>query len=322
MGQKNDDAVWGTLKYMSPEQCNAQKISQSSDIFSLGLVLFEMVTGKAAIQADNKFSIINKISNENINYPTDIDPAIKEILQKALQKDPQARYADALDMRQDLLDHLKRIAPDSPIPSSRIEKKTGAKNNSTLDFLLRRMEHKKDFPTMSHQVVELSQKAKASGDTSANILSNAILKDYSLSSKLLRLVNSPLYGQYGGHISTISRAVVILGFEEVRNAALGLMLLDHLKDKNQAESLKEACISSMISGSLANGVAHEMNVKDTEEAYICSMFNQLGKLLAIYYFPEEAEVIFDLVKQKNMTEYAATESVLGVGFDEIGIAIG
>jgi len=322
MGQKNDDAIWGTLKYMSPEQCNAQKITQSSDIFSLGLVLFEMVTGKAAIQADNKFSIINKISNENIEYPTDIDPAIKEILEKALQKKPQDRYADALDMRQDLLDHLKRIAPDSAIPSSRSEKKTGKTNNSTLDFLLRRMEHKKDFPTMSHQVVELSQKAKASGDTSANILSNAILKDYSLSSKLLRLVNSPLYGQYGGHISTISRAVVILGFEEVRNAALGLMLLDHLKDKNQADSLKEACISSMISGSLANGVAQEMNVKDTEEAYICSMFNQLGKLLAIYYFPEESEVIFDLVKQKNMTEHAAAESVLGVGFDEIGMAIG
>ncbi len=74
---------------------------------------------------------------------------------------------------------------------------------------------------MSHQVVEISQKSQSSGDTSANILSNAILKDYSLSSKLLRLVNSPSYGQYGGRISTVSRAVVILGFEEVRNAALG-----------------------------------------------------------------------------------------------------
>ena len=321
MGQKSDDGIWGTFKYMSPEQCTNKKITPSSDLFSLGLVLYEMVTGKQAINADNKFAIINKITNEEIEYPKDIDPAIKEILQKALQKKPEDRYADAIDMRQDLLDHLKRIAPDSPTPVSG-ERKTSASTNSTLQFLLRRMEHKKDFPTMSHQVVEISQKAKSSGDTSANILSNAILKDYSLSSKLLRLVNSPLYGHYGGRISTVSRAVVILGFEEVRNAALGLMLLDHLKDKNQADSLKEACISSMISGSLAHGVASKMNFKDVEEAYVCSMFHQLGKLLAIYYFPEESEVIFDLVKQKNMKEQAAAESVLGVTFEEIGIAVG
>lgn len=100
------------------------------------------------------------------------------------------------------------------------------------------------------------------------------------------------------------------------------MLLDHLKDKNQANSLKEACISSMISGSIAHGVASKMNIKDVEEAYVCSMFHQLGKLLAIYYFPEESEVIFDLVKQKNIKEQDAAESVLGVSFEEIGIAVG
>jgi len=252
LGQRNDDGIWGTFKYMSPEQCNSEKITGSSDIFSLGLVLYEMTTGERAIDADNKFAIINKIVNEEINYPEKIEPAIKEIVEKAVLKNPQERYADALDMRQDLLNHLQRIAPENK--NTEPEKQNAGEVSSTLQFLLRRMEYKKDFPTMSHQVIEISQKAKAAGDTSANILSNAILKDYSLSSKLLRLVNSPLYGQYGGRISTVSRAVVILGFEEVKNAALGLMLLDHLKDKNQANSLKEACISSMISGSLANGL--------------------------------------------------------------------
>ena len=322
LGQRDedDDGIWGTFKYMSPEQCNSQAVTPASDLFSLGLIIYEMVVGKPAIDAENKFTIINKIVNEEISYPKVIDPAIKEIIQKALKKSPDERYTDALDMRQDLLDHLKRLSPEpgNVAPST----KQNNEVNSTLEFLLRRMEHKKDFPTMSHQVIEISQKTKASGDTSANILSNAILKDYSLSSKLLRLVNSPLYSHYGGRISTVSRAVVILGFEEVRNAALGLILLDHLKDKNQAESLKEACISSMISGSIANGVASTMKVKDIEEAYVCSMFHQLGKMLAIYYFPEESEVIFDMVKQKNMKEQAAAESVLGVSFEEIGIAVG
>jgi len=324
LGQKesdsNGEALWGPFKYMSPEQCNHNTLTPASDIFSMGLILYEMILGKQAIDAENKFTIINKIVNEEITYPDDIDIAIKEVLQKALAKDPQERYNDALDMRQDLLDHLQRISPDTETQEK--NDRTSSEHNSTLEFLLRRMEHKKDFPTMSHQVIEISQKAKTAGDTSANVLSNAILKDYSLSSKLLRLVNSPSYGQYGGRISTVSRAVVILGFEEVRNAALGLMLLDHLKDKNQASSLKEACITSMISGSLAHGVASKMNIKDKEEAYVCSMFHQLGKLLSIYYFPEESEIIFDIVKQKNMKEQTAAETVLGVSFEEIGIAVG
>jgi len=324
LGQKNNgsngEGIWGTFKYMSPEQCNNNTLTPASDIFSLGLILYEMILGKQAINAENKFAIINKIVNEEITYPDDLDIAIKEVLQKALTKNPQERYKDALDFRQDLLDHLQRISPDTDTQT--ISDKTSAETSSTLQFLLRRMEHKKDFPTMSHQVIEISQKAKSAGDTSANVLSNAILKDYSLSSKLLRLVNSPSYGQYGGRISTVSRAVVILGFEEVRNAALGLMLLDHLKDKNQANSLKEACISSMISGSLAHGVANKMNIKDKEEAYVCSMFHQLGKLLSIYYFPEESEIIFDIIKQKNMKEQTAAETVLGVSFEEIGIAVG
>ena len=318
LGSQNEDGIWGTLKYLSPEQCDNKDPIPASDIFTLGLILYEMLTGRPAIEADNKFAAINKIVNKDIELPDSIDPALKNILKKALEKQPAARYADALDMRQDLLKHLHQIAPDMSSGGS----SSSESHSSTLRFLLRRMEHKKDFPTMSHQVVEVSQKAQSGSDFSANALSNAILKDYSLSTKLLRLVNSPMYGHYGGRISTISRAVVILGFEEVRNAALGLMLLDHLKDKNQAQSLKEACIGSLMSGSIANGLAQKLKLRDMEEAYVCSMFHNLGRLLAIYYFPEEMEVILDLVKQKNMKEEHAAESVLGVTFEEIGIAVG
>ena len=317
MGNPTEDGVWGTLNYLSPEQCENKSVTAASDIFSLGLILFEMLTGKPAIEADNKFATINKILNEEIKFPKDIDPGLKPIIEKATAKDPSARYGDALDMRQDITNLLEKIEPESSGQS-----KGSESTNTTIQFLLRRMEQKKDFPTMSHQVVEVSQKAQADSDSSANALSNAILKDYSLSSKLLRLVNSPMYGGYGGRISSVSRAVVILGFEEVRNAALGLMLLDHLKDKNQADSLKEACIESMISGSVANGLAEQLNIKDSEEAYVCSMFHRLGKLLAIYYFPEEMEVILDHVKRKGMKEDHAAQSVLGVTFEEIGIAVG
>jgi len=318
LGKRTEAGIWGTLKYMSPEQCEEKKVTSASDTFSIGLILFELLTGKSPVEADNKFAVINNIVNGEIKIPENIEPGLHRILTKALQKEPEARYADALDMRQDLLNHLNQIAPDTTETSSSNEDSS----NSTMQFLLRRMEHKKDFPTLSHQILEISQKARTDGETSANALSNAILKDYSLSTKLLRLVNSPLYGQYGGKISTISRAVVILGFEEVRNAALGLTLLDHLKDKNQASILKEACITSLMSGSIANGLSKKLNIKDSEEAYVCSMFHNMGKMLAIYYFPDEMEMIMDHVKNKNMKEEHAAQSVLGVTLEEIGIAVG
>ncbi|MDH5484322.1 MAG: HDOD domain-containing protein [Gammaproteobacteria bacterium] len=318
LGQRTEKGIWGTLKYMSPEQCEEGKLTSASDTFSIGLILYELLTGHSPVEADNKFAVINNIVNGEIKIPEEVGPAMHSVLTKALQKEPEARYADALDMRQDLLNHLKQIAPDTTEASA----DNGESSNSTMQFLLRRMEHKKDFPTLSHQILEISQKARADGESSANALSNTILKDYSLSTKLLRLVNSPLYGQYGGKISTISRAVVILGFSEVRNAALGLMLLDHLKDKNQASTLKEACITSLMSGSIANGLSRKLKIKDSEEAYVCSMFHNMGKMLAIYYFPDEVEMILDHVKNKNMKEEHAAQSVLGVTFEEIGIAVG
>ena len=319
LGNKAENGIWGTLNYLSPEQCEGKPATAASDTFSIGLILYEMLAGEKAAPGGDKYTVINRIVNDEIKMPSDMDPAIQLILQKALQKEPEARYMDALDMRQDLLNHLKQIAPDLPSHSPAGSEAT---SNTTLQFLLRRMELKSDFPTLSHQIIEISQKAKADGESNANALSNAILKDYSLSTKLLRLVNSPLYGQYGGKISTISRAVVILGFEEVRNAALGLMLLDHLKDKNQAGSLKEACIGALMSGSIAHGLSKNLKIKDSEEGYVCSMFHNLGKMLAIYYFPEEVEVIMDHVQQKGMKESHAAQSVLGVTFEEIGIAVG
>lgn len=319
LGNRSNNSIWGTLNYLSPEQCEGKSATAASDTFSMGLILYEMLTGEKAISGSEKFAVINQIVNQEIQMPSDMDPAIQLVIQKALQKEPEARYMDAMDMREDLQKHLKQIAPDVPSHPPAGE---NSDHNATLKFLLRRMELKSDFPTLSHQIIEISQKAKSEGESTANALSNAILKDYSLSTKLLKLVNSPLYGQYGGKISTISRAVVILGFEEVRNAALGLMLLDHLKDKNQAGALKEACIGSLMSGSIANGLSKDLKIKDSEEAYVCSMFHNLGKMLAIYYFPEEVEVILDNVQQKGMKESHAAESVLGVSFEEIGIAVG
>ena len=90
-------------------------------------------------------------------------------------------------------------------------------------------------------IMEINKKASVSkvNFASASELANAVLKDYSLTNKLLKLVNSAFYGQFAGKITTVSRAVVVLGFEQVSMAASSLMLFDQLKNKGQKEVLRE-----------------------------------------------------------------------------------
>lgn len=312
--QSNNDSISGSLHYLSPEQCENKPPLPASDIFTIGLVLTELLTGKQVITSENQFTIINQIVNDPIDVPDTISPAVREVIIKALNKDPNERYESANEMKQALQTHLNTIKPEI----------TGVDHNdkeSTLQFLLRRMRHKKDFPAMPQQISEIASSTNDRSDASANILANKILRNYSLSTKLLRLVNSPVYGQYGGRISTVSRAVVILGFKEVRMAAMGLMLFDHLQNSHQSKMIKEASISSMMSGSIARELGTELNVEDTEETYICSMFHNFGRLLSMFYFPEEATIINNNVQNKKMNEGRASAEVLGLNYEELGIGI-
>lgn len=312
--QPTQEGISGSPYYLSPEQCEKKAASPVSDIFSLGLILIELLTGERAIKADNQYAIVNQIVNDTIEVPDSISPAIRDVIIKALDKDPTQRFESANEMKHALQQHLDAIKPE-------ITEANPNDKDSTLQFLLRRMRHKKDFPVMPQQISEIASSTDESSDSSANILANKILKNYSLATKLLRLVNSPVYGQYGGRISTVSRAVVILGFKEVRMAAMGLMLFDHLQDGNQSKMIKEASISSMMSGSIARELAPELSIEDMEETYICSMFHKFGRLLCMFYFPEEANIIENNVSSKKIKESQASAEVLGINYEEIGIGV-
>ena len=311
---QSDNTLSGSLHYMSPEQCENKPPLPVSDIFSLGLILLELITGKRTIKADNQFAIINQIVNESIEVPESITPAVRDVILKALNKDPEQRFESANEMKLALAKHLIDIKPE--ITEADVNDK-----DSTLQFLLRRMRHKKDFPVMPQQISEIANSTNDRSDSSANMLANKILRNYSLSTKLLRLVNSPVYGQYGGRISTVSRAVVILGFKEVRMAAMGLMLFDHLQNDNQSKMIKEASLSSMMSGALARELGKELDVEDTEESYICSMFHKFGRLLTMFYFSEEANIIESNIQRKKLKENQASAEVLGLSYEELGVGV-
>src|SRR5690606_6280317 len=120
----------------------------------------------------------------------------------------------------------------------------------------------------------------AGPEQSVQALSEVLLKDFALTNRLLRMVNSSGYGHFGGTISTISRAVLILGFDAVRDLAVTLVLFDHLHHKGQATKLHEDVLHSLFTGIVARGLAREAGARDAEEGFICGLFRNLGRLLA------------------------------------------
>lgn len=189
---------------------------------------------------------------------------------------------------------------------------------NALQFLLQGGDDS-EFPALSNTISEIN-KIVASQSESTSKLTKTILQDVALTNRLLKLVNTVSYGQFGGKINTISKAVVILGFETVRNVAMTLILLEFLQNKSQAASLRDEVIGSFFAGLVASRLSSGRNVRDTEEAMICAIFQNLGKLLAKFYFFDECQEIAQLVAQ-GLPENKAAHQVLGISFNDLGQGI-
>ncbi len=198
----------------------------------------------------------------------------------------------------------------------------GAGCADPLEKALLRIHRTQDFPTISKYVIEINQKLSDSCiQSSASDLANIILKDYALTNKLLKLVNSAFYGFVAGKVTTITRAVVLLGYDNVRLAAISLVLFEHFKGKSSMRDLKDATIGSFWCGLLAKEIAKMQYMIDPEEAFICALLHQLGKLLTIYHMPEQYREIKYRVSLKDEKEMKAVKQVLGVSYMALGIAV-
>ena len=117
--------VLGTPRYMSPEQISGQPVDQRSDIFSLGIVVWEMLTGKRLFAGTEMAQVSHSIAYDEHVPPTRINPELPAMLDfvvaRALKKDPAVRYQDADEMAADLhtcLNELRGNAVEVSAPES------------------------------------------------------------------------------------------------------------------------------------------------------------------------------------------------------------
>lgn len=115
----------GSVHYFSPEQAKGQHTDEKSDIYSLGVVMYEMITGRLPFDADTPVSValkqIQEIPKPPIQLEPDMPMSVNDIIMKSLQKEPRLRYQSATEMLKDLQSVLTN--PDSTIVT---EKNIGA----------------------------------------------------------------------------------------------------------------------------------------------------------------------------------------------------
>ena len=139
--------ILGSVSYLSPEQVQRGLSDMRSDVYSLGIVLFEMLTGKKPFDGDSPIQIAYLHVNENIAAPSTLNPSIPaeldEIVLKAAANDPDKRFKDAGAMQEQVLTLLSKLDPnrrqmslelDIPIPKAKASKSVKAKR-SKFDIL-------------------------------------------------------------------------------------------------------------------------------------------------------------------------------------------
>jgi serine/threonine protein kinase len=117
---RTQGSMVGTLKYMAPEQVQGQKIDSRADLFSAGVVLYQLLTDKRPFDGDNDFSIIHQIIGHNPPPPSSINPrlptALDAVVARALAKDREERFATARDFAVALQAAIRRAEDQTVVP--------------------------------------------------------------------------------------------------------------------------------------------------------------------------------------------------------------
>ncbi len=312
---KKDAPLIGTPRYMAPEYIADKNIGTQADVFALGAILFEMVTGRYAFAGASQSELLINVINSQVPAPSTINPDVGErldaVILKALEKDPQRRFGTAGEMLVALLEYREQADQRQDLPES---------SKGTVHFLLRRMRHKSDFPALSDSIRTLNRLV-ASEEEDVSRLASAIIRDFALTNKILKVVNSAFYSRFAGKIGTISRAIVVLGVQPIRSIAASLIFFEHLHNKSQAVKLKNEVASALFAATVARQAALEQGLEDPEEGFLCGMLHNLGRILVTYYLPDEREEIDRLVKLEGVKDEQAQIRILGVSCRELGIAI-
>lgn len=168
----------------------------------------------------------------------------------------------------------------------------------------------KDLPTLPHVLDEVTTLIE-NPETSSEAIAKVIGTDQVLSAKVLKMVNSPIYG-FPGRISSIQHALVLLGFNVIRGIIISTSVFDMM-----VQAMKGLWEHSLGCATACNIIARRAGFEDPEEYAVAGLLHDLGKVVTAVQLPDVHDRIIATVKTKGLTYFQAEKDVLGFGHDRI-----
>jgi HD-like signal output (HDOD) protein len=186
-----------------------------------------------------------------------------------------------------------------------------------LEQLWARINERGDFPSLS-QSLRATVDAMSNDELDFSALVRVVLSDFALTQKVLRLANSAMYMAFGGNVTTITRALMVLGMDAVGHLVVGLKLVDHFHHTAPGRiDAKLELNRTMLSGCVARKLTEGADLRAGEEAVVCTLMRQIGRLLVVFYLDVEWEQIRARC-ERGASDDDACLAVLGVTYDELG----
>lgn len=180
--------------------------------------------------------------------------------------------------------------------------------------LMAQIENSRSLPSLGASISRIIQTA-SSDDEAISKLASFVLSDASLTQKVLHLANT-VYFRAGSQIAvtTVSRAILILGFETVKSCALALLLVEKLSNPNQMQQVKRELLRGLVASCAGRELIQRASYQDAEEAIVAALFKNLGQMLVATHDYALYEEIHNLAEQTHCSENQAALKLLGFDY--------
>lgn len=188
---------------------------------------------------------------------------------------------------------------------------------AVLDTLWKRINERGDFPTLQRNISNIVS-AMHNEEANTSELVSVVLSDFTLTQQVIRLANSAMYSAFGGNVSTVSRALAVLGVDAIGHLALGLQLLENFSGlaENQGMAGQELH-RVLVASEFARKVTIGKGPKEAEEAVVCTLLQSISRLLVVFYFPQEWVKIQQRTTLEGLSLSEACKIELGISFEDL-----
>jgi len=174
---------------------------------------------------------------------------------------------------------------------------------------------REDIPTFAHTAKRMAA-ISANVESSANDLAEVILHDSTMTARVLKLVNSAFYNPTGRKLDTVSYAIVVLGFEKVRNLALTVSMLESTLNNTMLSHVKREMACAYHAAIQAQRLAKVRRISDTENIYIAALLHRLGQLM-FWCFPYEHKDQLEKISNTPDAYDTVERDILGFGLRQL-----